>query len=49
MKIIYDVHGGDKAPVEIIKGAILAKNELSIEPILCGRRDEITSDRKSVV
>lgn len=43
MKIIYDVHGGDKAPVEIIKGAILAKNELSIEPILCGRRDEITS------
>ena len=43
MKIIYDVHGGDKGPVEIIKGAILAKNELSIEPILCGRRDEITS------
>lgn len=43
MKIIYDVHGGDKAPVEIIKGAFLAKNELSIEPILCGRKDEIRS------
>lgn len=43
MKIIYDVHGGDKAPVEIIKGAILAKNQLSITPILCGKKDEIVS------
>lgn len=48
MKIIYDVHGGDKGPVEIIKGAILAKNQLSITPILCGRKDEIVSVLKDL-
>lgn len=41
MKIIYDVLGGDKAPLEIIKGAILAEEELGIEPILCGSLDLI--------
>lgn len=48
MKIIYDVHGGDKAPIEIIKGAILAKKKLSITPILCGRKDEIVSVLKDL-
>lgn len=41
MKIIYDVHGGDKAPEEIIKGAMLARDQLGIEPILCGKKEVI--------
>lgn len=48
MRIIYDTHGGDKAPVEIIKGAILAKDQLGVEPILCGQIDTIVSVLKDL-
>ena len=41
MKIIVDAMGGDKAPDEIIKGAIRAANELNIEVILTGRGEDI--------
>lgn len=41
MKIIYDVFGGDNAPLEIIKGAIMAKDKLDIDVILVGDEDII--------
>lgn len=41
MKIIYDAMGGDYAPLEIVKGAVLAKKELNIEPIFSGNREAI--------
>ena len=41
MKIIYDAMGGDFAPLEIVKGAVLTKKELNIEPVLSGNREEI--------
>ena len=42
MKIIYDVMGGDNAPLEIIKGAIKSKNELNIDVVLVGDSVRIT-------
>jgi len=41
MKIIVDAMGGDNAPVEIIKGALLAKEQDSVELILVGKEGEI--------
>lgn len=41
MKIIYDAMGGDYAPLEIVKGAILAKNELKTQPVFSGKKEEI--------
>ena len=42
MKIIVDAMGGDNAPLEIIKGAMLAVDEYGIdEIILVGKEDEI--------
>ena len=40
MKIIVDAFGGDNAPLEIIKGAVDAKNEFGVDIILTG--DEST-------
>ncbi len=36
MKIVVDAFGGDNAPLEIIKGAALAEQELGVEIILTG-------------
>ncbi len=36
MKVIIDAMGGDNAPQEIIRGAFLAKNELSADIVLVG-------------
>ncbi len=36
MKIIIDAHGGDNAPLEIIKGAMLAVDEYGIDVLLVG-------------
>ena len=36
MKIAIDVMSGDKAPLELIKGAAEAANEFDVEIILCG-------------
>ena len=41
MRIIIDAMGGDNAPEEIVKGAIMARKELGIEPVLVGLREPI--------
>ncbi len=42
MRIVVDAHGGDHAPLEIIKGCCLAINELQdISILLVGRKNEI--------
>lgn len=41
MKIAVDAHGGDNAPVEIIKGCKLAVDELNAQIILVGNEDQI--------
>ncbi|NLZ54703.1 MAG: phosphate acyltransferase PlsX [Thermoanaerobacteraceae bacterium] len=42
MKILVDAMGGDKAPEEVVKGAIEASKDLSSDIILIGNRDKIT-------
>jgi len=44
MKIVIDVMGGDNAPEEIIKGAIMAVNEFGVDIILVG--DEVKIKRE---
>ncbi len=44
MKIAVDAMGGDKAPSEIIKGAILAAQKYSCEIVLVGDADKIRSE-----
>lgn len=46
MKIIIDAMGGDKGPGEIVKGAIDAVKEYSINIILTGKEDIINSQLK---
>lgn len=41
MKIIVDAFGGDNAPLEIIKGAMLAVKEYAIDVILVGKKEKI--------
>lgn len=41
MKIIIDAMGGDNAPLEIVKGALTAAEELGVEIILVGKGEEI--------
>ncbi len=41
MKIILDVMGGDKAPEETVKGAIMAAKSFDAEFVLVGDRNEI--------
>ena len=41
MKIIVDAFGGDNAPLEIIKGAVDAKNEYGVDIVLTGDEDTI--------
>ncbi|MBQ6539691.1 MAG: phosphate acyltransferase, partial [Oscillospiraceae bacterium] len=41
MKIIIDAMGGDNAPSEIVKGALLAIEEYGVEVILTGRKEAI--------
>ena len=41
MRIIVDAFGGDHAPDEIIKGAVKAADELSVEVVLCGDESKI--------
>lgn len=42
MKIIVDAFGGDNAPLEIIKGAMLAVEEYGIDVILVGNKEKIS-------
>lgn len=41
MKIIVDAMGGDNAPEAIVKGALMARDELGIELVLVGKKEEI--------
>ena len=41
MKIIVDAMGGDKAPQEIVKGAVRARRELGVDIELVGRKEEV--------
>jgi glycerol-3-phosphate acyltransferase PlsX len=41
MKIIIDAMGGDNAPSEIVKGALLAIEEYGVDVILTGRKEAI--------
>lgn len=41
MRILVDAMGGDRAPEEIVKGAVAASKELSSEIVLIGNRDKI--------
>ena len=41
MKIIVDAMGGDNAPLEIVKGAAMAAEDLNVEVVLVGRGENI--------
>ena len=43
MKIILDVMSGDNAPLELIKGAVMAVSDLNVELILTGDKEAIES------
>ncbi|MCR5663918.1 MAG: phosphate acyltransferase PlsX [Oscillospiraceae bacterium] len=43
MKIIIDAMGGDKAPGEIVKGALRAWKELGVSLLLVGKKEEIAA------
>lgn len=46
MKIVVDAFGGDNAPLEIIKGAVLAKQEADVDIVLVGDEEIITKVAK---
>ena len=46
MKIIVDAFGGDNAPLEILKGAVAAKNEYGCDILLCGDEELIRACAK---
>ena len=41
MKIIIDAMGGDKAPGEIVRGALRARRALGVELLLVGREEQL--------
>ncbi len=41
MRIVVDAYGGDNAPSEVIKGCVMAANELDVQIILTGKESEI--------
>lgn len=41
MRIIVDAMGGDNAPEAIVKGALMARDELGVELVLVGKKEEI--------
>ena len=41
MRIIIDAMGGDNAPAEIVKGAVMAKQRLGVELTLVGRTEDV--------
>ena len=41
MKIIIDAMGGDNAPEEIVKGALMAAEEFKVEIVLVGHGEQI--------
>lgn len=47
MKIIVDAFGGDNAPLEIIKGSMMAVDEFGVDIVLVGDEDKINTCAKS--
>jgi len=43
MKIIIDAMGGDNAPAEIVKGAVMAQKEFGVDVVLVGKEAEVTA------
>ena len=41
MRIIIDAMGGDNAPAEVVKGAVMAKQRLGVEVTLVGRAEDV--------
>lgn len=41
MRVIVDAYGGDNAPLEVIKGAVQARDAYGVEIVLTGNEDEI--------
>lgn len=41
VRIALDAMGGDHAPAEIVRGAVLAASELSVEILLVGREEDV--------
>lgn len=41
MKIVVDAMGGDNAPLEIVKGALMAAREFDVDIVLVGRGEDI--------
>ena len=41
MRVVIDAYGGDNAPLEIVKGAALASNELGVDVTLTGNKTKI--------
>lgn len=48
MKIALDAMGGDYAPREILRGAVLAQRALQVDLILVGRRGEIEKELREI-
>lgn len=44
MRIIADAMGGDNAPAQQVKGAVMAAQKLDVDIVLCGREDEINAE-----
>jgi len=47
MRIIVDAMGGDKAPGEIVSGAVLAGRELGVDVTLVGREEDVRACLKT--
>ena len=47
MKIIIDAMGGDRAPEEIVRGAVRARRELGVELLLVGREEQVRACLKA--
>ena len=43
MRIIIDAMSGDKAPEEIVKGAVMARRQLGVELTLVGKKEVVES------
>ena len=41
MKVIVDAYGGDNAPLEVVKGAVQARDAYGVEIVLVGNDEEI--------
>ena len=48
MRLIIDAMGGDNAPEEIVKGAVMAQKELGVDVTLVGRKEQVIGCLKAL-